>query len=62
MRLKKAKVVRIKDWLQTAKEALLGCNQQSFPVTHKIPIIFLATPVDSVACEISFSTLRRLKL
>ena len=42
--------------------ALSDCSPQTFPVLHKLFIIYLATPVGSVSCEISFSALRRLKL
>ena len=47
---------------KTATSALVNCSPQSFPALHKILTIFLTTPVGSVSCERSFSSLRRLKL
>ena len=38
------------------------CSSQRFPALRKIFTVFLTTPVGSVACERSFSALRRLKL
>ena len=45
-----------------AIDALCRCSCQSFPALRKIFTVFLTTPVGSVACERSFSALRRLKL
>ena len=45
-----------------AVAALQACEQESFPALHRVFTILLTTPVGSVACERSFSALRRLKL
>ena len=45
-----------------ASEALSKTSATVFPFIHKILTIFLTIPVGSVACERSFSALRRLKL
>ena len=42
--------------------AMPDCSPQEFPAIHKVLSIFLTTPVGSVSCERSFSTLRRLRL
>ena len=42
--------------------ALDACDPNYFPAINIIFVIFCTTPVGSVACEISFSALRRLKL
>ena len=47
---------------RSVAQALSQCSPQTFPVLHKIFIIYLATPVGSVSCERSFSALGRLKL
>ena len=46
----------------TMEASLAQCNPQSFPVLNKIFRILMTVPVGSVACERSFSALRRLKL
>ena len=52
----------IRDKPKSAIEAFSQCSPQTFPILHKIFMIFLTTPVGSVSCERSFSALRRLKL
>lgn len=42
--------------------AMPDCSPQEFLAIHKVPSIFLTTPVGSVSCERSFLALRRLKL
>ena len=54
--------VEIKNRPSSATATLCECTSQQFPALNKIFIIFLTTPVGSVACERSFSALRRLKL
>ena len=54
--------VAIKERPENAMDALRRCSFQSCPTLRKIFTIFLITPVGSVACERSFSALRRLKL
>jgi hypothetical protein len=46
----------------TAALAIRECSPGIFPMIHTILTIFLTIPVGSVACERSFSALRRLKL
>ena len=48
--------------MKSANLTLSECSVGIFPSLHKIFMIFLTTPVGSVACERSFSCLRRLKL
>lgn len=45
-----------------AASALSLCDHDYFPALRRVFTIFLTTPVGSVACERSFSALRRLKL
>ena len=59
---KKFENVAVQDRPETAATALSECTQQWFPALNRILNVFLTTPVGSVACERSFSALRRLKL
>ena len=54
--------VEIKCRPSSATATLCEFTPQRFPALNKISIIFLTTPVGSVAFERSFSALRRLKL
>lgn len=47
---------------KSATLAFSNCSPQTFPALHKILAIFLTTPVGSVSCEWSFSSLCHLKL
>ena len=42
--------------------AMPDCSPQEFPAIHKVLLIFLTAPVQSVSYERSFSAVRRLKL
>ena len=59
---KKYENVALQDKPKSVSLALSECSAQTFPVLHKVFIIYLTTPVGSVSCERSFSVLHRLKL
>ena len=59
---KKYENVPLQDKPKSVSSTLSECSPQTFPVLHKVFVIFLTTPVGSVSCERSFSALRRLKL
>ena len=59
---KKYENVLLQDNPKSFSLVLFECSPQTFPVLHKVFIIYLATSVGSVLCERSFSALRRLKL
>jgi hypothetical protein len=46
---------------KNATEALVACNQTTFPVIHSLLRILATLPVTTASSERSFSTLRRLK-
>ena len=46
---------------KNAREALVACNQTTFPVIHSLLRILATLPVTTASSERSFSTLRRLK-
>lgn len=54
--------VATQDRPENAINALCRCSSESFSALRKTFTVFLTIPVGSVACERSFSALRRLKL